>query len=852
MNQLNNNFYYRGTNITTDFKLGEEQKEALEELIDYVLSDNLEPITLSGSAGCLSYGTKILMFDGSYKEVQDIVVGDKLMGIDSTPRTVLELKRGREQMYWIHQNKGMSYRVNESHILSTKHHKKGLVNQTVLEYLSHKTSARDYKGYKSNLIEFPEKELKIDPYFLGLWLGDGTTSNFPNITNNDIEIEQYLKENFIIKGVWKKKNNETSKTYNLYKEGISEEFKKYFGINNKSNLKSKFIPKDFIVNSSENRKKLLAGLIDTDGYIDAKKKEYEIITKSKQLAKDIVFLVRSLGFYVNCRIKNATCTNCKEKYYKVWRITFSVDRDLPIRVERKKVLELSKFKNRLHTGLRIEKDIVDNYYGFTLDKDNLFILEDFTVTHNSGKTSIIKYLENFIYKHTRYNYNFLYAAPTHAATVYLGLNLGFLPYTLQSIVVNRYDDRTKKWNKSFSTKFELNLMKRNVLVIDESSMISSTDLKDLLFLAKKHHLKIIFLGDKSQIPEVSDSKVKQISEVFTSIKNVNINKVYRTSDNDILDILTEIRSNPDGYLPVIEDTDNLKFYNQLNKFKFYGDFLDTYMKEPEDTIFITYTNNSIKIFNNSVRKDVLSDKNLKELYIGETIVGYGGYNNKTVLSGNLANSIRFKVTEVNRRDSYFEIKAFSKIANNINEDLGNVTTNYLPLSLNDSIIFDSITLEDMEANNKIVSSIFRRIYLSKKNAINTGNWKSFYSKINEFTKPLSTIDLGSAYIYVPDNDKMELFDRNNVTHRQLKSQYPELFIDKGIDFGYAITIHKSQGSTYKNVFFDSSSTENNIIPLMENNVKIGTEGNSLNYVGMSRAKSKLFVLYGSKIKRLEQ
>ena len=99
---------------------------------------------------------------------------------------------------------------------------------------------------------------------------------------------------------------------------------------------------------------------------------------------------------------------------------------------------------------------------------------------------------------------------------------------------------------------------------------------------------------------------------------------------------------------------------------------------------------------------------------------------------------------------------------------------------------------------------------------------------------------------------MELFDRNSVIHRQLKSQYPELFIDKGVDFGYAITIHKSQGSTYKNVFFDSSSTENNIIPLMENNVKIGTEGNSLNYVGMSRAKSKLFVLYGSKIKRLNK
>jgi dda DNA helicase len=471
----------------------------------------------------------------------------------------------------------------------------------------------------------------------------------------------------------------------------------------------------------------------------------------------------------------------------------------------------------------------------------------------SGKTALIKYLDEFIYRYRSYGYNFLYAAPTHAATVYLGLNLGFLPYTLQSIMVNRYDDKTKKWKKAFSSKFQLNLMKQNVLIIDESSMISNTDLADLLRLSKKHILKVIFLGDKVQIPEVSVNKIKQISDVFTKLDNITLTKVHRTSNDDILKILTEIRENPDGYLPIVNNTDNLKFYSQIDKPKFYMDFLDTYIKEPEDTVFITYTNNSIKLFNNSVRKDVYgSREDLKTLFVGETIIGYGGYNNKTVSAGNLANSIRFKVEAVNKCKSFMRINAFSKIANSIDSTLGRVTTDYYQLSLEDSIIFDEITSEDMEENNKIISAIFRRVFHLKQKALRDGSWKTYFVKMNDVTKALSTIDLGNAYIYNPTSDKMELFNKFSVTHKNLRLSSPELFIDKGIDFGYAITIHKSQGSTYKNVFFDSSSTENNTTPLLANGVKVGTEGNSLNYVGMSRAKDNLFVLHGSKIKRLEQ
>ena len=69
---------------------------------------------------CLAKGTQVMMFDGTLKNVEDINVNDLLMGDDSTPRRVLSLARGREQMYWVRQKHGIDYRVNESHILSLK------------------------------------------------------------------------------------------------------------------------------------------------------------------------------------------------------------------------------------------------------------------------------------------------------------------------------------------------------------------------------------------------------------------------------------------------------------------------------------------------------------------------------------------------------------------------------------------------------------------------------------------------------------------------------------------------------------------------------------------------------------
>ena len=121
-----------------------------------------------------------MMYDGSVKMVQDIKVGDQLMGDDSTPRNVLSLARGREKLYKVIPRKGESYVVNESHILSlkcaTNHSKRmkknSVIDISVKEWLNLPKSfhgrAGVLYGYRVP-VEFEYKLVNLDPYFLGLW-----------------------------------------------------------------------------------------------------------------------------------------------------------------------------------------------------------------------------------------------------------------------------------------------------------------------------------------------------------------------------------------------------------------------------------------------------------------------------------------------------------------------------------------------------------------------------------------------------------------------------------------------------------------------------------------------------------
>ena len=401
----------------------------------------------TGSGKCLAKGTLILMYDGTYKKVEDIKVDDFIMSADSQPTKVIGTCSGIEEMFSISQKRGMTYIVNKSHVLSLKPTGKPLIkkfgetlNIEVSSFLKlFKSNQKNLLGYKLG-VDFPEKELELDPYILGLWLGDGSCSegaittldseikeeiyNFAKSINNNIRIDSssnkrcptyYItagrhqsiiqldeNKNFIKEF---KNSCDASRKLKISASNISQAAIKewrsggYFWKRKEDNgvpfrlilkslkvLNNKHIPFNFSRNSRKNRLELLAGLVDSDGHY-SNESGYEVIQKNEQLANDIVWLCRSLGFYSSIKPKTATMKRKDGTIYScpVFRIQiYGAVHNIPCRLPRKKAKVNTPNKDNTRGQLTIKSIGKGEYYGFELEGSKLFFLEDFTVTHNTS------------------------------------------------------------------------------------------------------------------------------------------------------------------------------------------------------------------------------------------------------------------------------------------------------------------------------------------------------------------------------------------------------------------------------------------------------------------------------------
>lgn len=354
-----------------------------------------------GSGKCHGKGTPILMYDGSVKNVEDIVVGDLLMGDDSTPRRVLSLARGREELFIVHQKKGIDYTVNRSHILSLQYRPWGFGNKKQSRKDAYKSSRygevrdiciEDYlklsKTQKSYLygycvsVEYPAKEVIIPPYFLGVWLGDGT-SCFPHITTDrrDRTLIHYYHEvatKFRCRLELNRQENNNSNTYKFVgtesEHGIIRN-RLLDALRHYDLIQNKHIPNEYLINSRENRLQLLAGLLDTDGSYG--NGVFDFVQKRKNLALQVRKLCWSLGF----RVKLSEKVINGQSY---WRLCISGDfKDLPTKLDRKIPFRRQINKDSRVNGISLESIGEGDYYGFTLDGNHRYCLADGTVTHNT-------------------------------------------------------------------------------------------------------------------------------------------------------------------------------------------------------------------------------------------------------------------------------------------------------------------------------------------------------------------------------------------------------------------------------------------------------------------------------------
>jgi ATP-dependent Lon protease len=395
-----------------------------------------------GTGKCHSYDTSILMYDGSIKMVQDIVVGDKVMGDDSKCRNVVSLGRGEDNMFDIVHSNGEKYGVNSEHIMCLKQSGMNLIKtvktasggnrykvcyfdkndykqhskrfsdlEEAKRHLQDLKLEHDYveipvkkllelpkyvsvnlKGYKRGA-EFSSKKVPFDPYIIGVWLGDGTSSK-SEITNQDATILHYLRTEL-------KKYNLNLVHRSEYTYGISYDMNNHDTRNNKNKflqvlkdyklIRNKHIPDDYKINDRKTRLELLAGIIDTDGSYCDNSKGYDIIQKNKVLADDILFLARSLGFSANMKECEKSCMYKGEKrtgtYYRTHLSGDNLS-SIPVKCPRKmakpdRVIN----KDSMVMGIKIEPRGWGKYYGFELDNNHKYLLGDFTVTHN---TSLVK------------------------------------------------------------------------------------------------------------------------------------------------------------------------------------------------------------------------------------------------------------------------------------------------------------------------------------------------------------------------------------------------------------------------------------------------------------------------------
>ena len=354
-----------------------------------------------GSGKCFAKGTKVVMLDGSLKQIEDIVVGDKLMGKDNTERTVLSLHSGIDEMYEVEQKLFKNYIVNSSHDMYFKKwairnkriiYDERIANEVVIEAQELVGKSKTYfdtifgvgiKGWNLS-----EKDLHVEPYWLGYWLGNGGKRS-ANISTIDVEVVNYLSEYANKLGLRVHRQTDTI----VYSIVSHKKFKSRVGRNVLLNqmkaynlINNKHIPDIYLRSSKEQRLELLAGLIDSDGSNPKKKKNSVVFTqKNKNLALQIQNLCWSLGFRCNVSEFTYKSTQTKSGWATITHTHISGDlTQIPCKVERKKnEIEFNEPKSPQRRGLRIKKAGVGEYYGFTCDKDHLFILEDGTIVKNS-------------------------------------------------------------------------------------------------------------------------------------------------------------------------------------------------------------------------------------------------------------------------------------------------------------------------------------------------------------------------------------------------------------------------------------------------------------------------------------
>ena len=363
---------------------------------------------------------------GGWKLMRDIHPGDYVFGQDGRPSKVLvESEVFDKPMYLVTFEDGATIKASADHVWTVQTRngrrtqrrtpKSGMRTALGRRYREggwHEVTTadmaddfmrcrRDGKGreYKYRVpmgepVEYPAKDLPIDPYVFGAWLGDGTASK-PQISIGR-EDEDEMVANLSLRGHVITEAKYQSLRCPLYdidhhvKDGKNGPFKQK--LIDLDVLNNKHIPDIYMQASIMQRWELLRGLMDTDGTCD-KRGECEFTQKRKVLAEQLVELCASLGIKASLHSKHAACNGVPAGI--VYRVTFHTDKDhscfhlgrkhdrlksrLAPRMDSKSIVDIKPIPNEPSKCIAIDND------------SHLYLAgRQYTATHNTSLVAAIE------------------------------------------------------------------------------------------------------------------------------------------------------------------------------------------------------------------------------------------------------------------------------------------------------------------------------------------------------------------------------------------------------------------------------------------------------------------------------
>ena len=341
--------------------------------------------------------TPVLTTQG-WKRHGDLRFGDRVFGPDGKPARVVAVSSPDLASLRVTMTDGSSVMVHPNHEWTVWQRGGGRTEWYTLEtrelmrkkLLSGKTKPRaTYQLPLRPCVEFDEQRLPMQPYALGAWLGDGTTTK-PWITHHvdDTAVADavaacgYEKRKVYIHAT----TGVHSSAFSSDTPGIASPFwndLKAIGV-----AHNKHIPEAYKHSSIRQRLELLAGLIDTDGHVERKSGRVRIATVSERLADDIADVAFSLGWHA-CKYEQAPTlsTSGIQGTKPVFYVGFNPDRDIPTMLPRKKV---NRFAARRRVGIaKIEPCLPERGRCIQVDRgDGLYCVgREMIVTHNSQLTT---------------------------------------------------------------------------------------------------------------------------------------------------------------------------------------------------------------------------------------------------------------------------------------------------------------------------------------------------------------------------------------------------------------------------------------------------------------------------------